>query len=61
MKIFKSYTYEWWQIGIFKLGMISIGVILGSYFCDLFSKNLIFLSILAIISNIYIIYISIKK
>lgn len=61
MKIFKSYTYTWWQIAIFKLALLSFGIMVGSYFYDFFRANLIVLIIFWIISGGYIWYISFKK
>ena len=34
MNIFKSYTFDWKQIGVFKLALLSIGAIGGAYFAD---------------------------
>jgi hypothetical protein len=28
---FKSYIFTWWQIGIFKLALLAIGIAIGSY------------------------------
>lgn len=29
--LFRSYTYTWWQMGIFKISLLSIGLIAGAY------------------------------
>jgi hypothetical protein len=60
MKIFKSYTYKWWQLGIFKLALISFGIVIGSYFHAVFNDYLIILTILWVVSAGYILYISLK-
>ncbi|MDP2650241.1 MAG: hypothetical protein Q8P16_01625 [bacterium] len=61
MNIFKSYTYTWWQIGIFKLALLSIGALAGAYWHEFFlDKKAIFIAI-AIIASAYIMYVSLKK
>ena len=61
MKLFKSYTYTWWQIGIFKLALLSIGALAGAYWHEFFSKQIMLLTAIAILSTIYIIYLSLKQ
>jgi len=61
MKLFKSYTYKWWQMGIFKLSLLSIGVIFGSFFPEFFRTYLTLFIVIASVAAIYIIYISLKK
>ena len=34
MHIFKTRTFEWWQIGLVKVCLISLGILLGLYFRD---------------------------
>lgn len=29
--LFRSYTYTWWQMRIFKISLLSIGLIAGAY------------------------------
>lgn len=29
--LFRSYTYTWWQMGVFKISLLSIGLIAGAY------------------------------
>ncbi len=61
MKLFKSYTYKWWQLGIFKLALISFGIVIGSYFHTIFKDYLLILTILWVVSAGYILYLSFKK
>lgn len=61
MKIFKSYTYKWWQLGIFKIALLSIGIIIGVYWNEFFASYLTPLMIIWIISALYIFSISLKK
>lgn len=61
MNLFKSYTYTWKQIGVFKLALLSIGVIIGSYWYEFFRANLMLVAIIAVIASVYILYISLKQ
>lgn len=61
MKIFKDYTYSWKQIGIFKLALLSIGIIIGVIFTEFFTSNFTPLVIVAVITTLYVSYISLKQ
>lgn len=32
MKIFKTWTFQWWEIGLIKVCLISLGILFGLYF-----------------------------
>lgn len=32
MRIFKSWTFTWWEIGFIKVCLISLGILVGIYF-----------------------------
>ena len=34
MKIFRTWTFKWWEIALIKLCLISLGILLGLYFYD---------------------------
>lgn len=34
MKIFRTRTFRWWEVGLIKLCLISLGILLGLYFYD---------------------------
>ncbi|AFV24105.1 hypothetical protein Mpsy_1899 [Methanolobus psychrophilus R15] len=61
MQLFHSYTFTWWQIGIFKLALLSIGFSIGAYWNEFFIDHLIALIVIAIITSAYIAYISLKQ
>ncbi len=54
MNIFKTFTMKWWQTGIFKLGMLTLGIAIGTYSHPLFSGCLVILTIAATVSLTYI-------
>ena len=34
MKIFRTRTFRWWEVGLIKLCLISLGILSGLYFYD---------------------------
>lgn len=61
MYFFQSYTFTWWQIGIFKLALLSLGVAIGAYWNEFFRGYLVALIVIALIMSAYIAYISLKQ
>jgi hypothetical protein len=63
MKIFKDYTFNWRQIGIFKISLISFGILIGAYWHDLFLNGNVMavLAIVFAVSTAYTVYVSIKQ
>ena len=61
MTIFKSYTYSWQNIGIFKLALLSIGVAIGTYWHEFFAANLMVVVAIAIVATLYTGYVSLKQ
>ncbi len=61
MHLFKAYTYTWWQIGIFKLGLLAVGAAIGAYWHGFFRSNLTALIIVAVIASAYVAFISLKQ
>lgn len=61
MNFFKSYTYNWWQIGIFKLALLAIGVLIGSYWYEFFRDNQVSVIAIAVITSVYILSVSLRQ
>ncbi len=61
MHLFRAYTYTWWQIGIFKLGLLAVGAAIGAYWHEFFRTNLTALILVAIIASAYVLFISLKQ
>jgi hypothetical protein len=61
MKIFKSYTFTWWQIGIFKIALLAAGIAVGAYWHSFFGTILPVLIVIAAITTLYIIYVSLSS
>jgi dolichyl-phosphate-mannose--protein O-mannosyl transferase len=56
MNIFKTFTLKWWQTGFFKLGMLTLGIAIGTHWHGLFGGGLVILTIVAAVSLAYISY-----
>ncbi len=61
MNLFKNYTYSWQQIGIFKLAMLSIGILIGAHFPTLVMDNLMLVALVAIVASGYTMYSSFSQ
>jgi hypothetical protein len=61
MNPFKAYTLTWWQIGIFKLALLAIGVAVGAYWHELFASSLTVLIVIAGVAGAYIAYVTLKQ
>jgi len=57
MNILKNLTLKWWQTGLFKWGMLLLGIVIGAYWHDFFNPYLLILIIMATASLAYITYV----
>jgi hypothetical protein len=56
LNLFKTFTLEWWQAGLFKWGVLALGIAIGATWHDFFGGYLPVLIILAAISLTYVTY-----
>ena len=61
MNIFKSYTFDWKQIGVFKLALLSIGAIGGAYFADFVKDYLVLFVVVAVVTTAYVMFVALKQ
>lgn len=61
MKVFRNYTFGWWQMALFKVCLLAIGVAIGSYWHEIFSQCIPVLVIGGIVIGIYLAVISFKQ
>jgi len=61
MKLLKNYTLTWWQMGLFKVYVASVGLLVGAYFPEIVMqyKNILFG--LFIVMLIYFVYALVAK
>jgi hypothetical protein len=57
MNLFKTFTLKWWQAGLFKWGMLALGIAIGTYWHDFFGGYLLILVLLAVVSLTYVTYV----
>ena len=50
VNLFKTFTLTWWQAGIFKVGMLALGIVIGAYWQEIFGGYLPLLIIMAAVS-----------
>lgn len=55
MRIFKTWTFRWWEVGLIKLCLISLGIILALYFYNYLVSLLWLWWVLFIVTTIYFI------
>ena len=54
MNIFKPVTFRWWQMGLFKISLISLGIILGVYYQAFFLQYIVLVTIVFIVPAVYL-------
>ncbi|MGA7711507.1 MAG: hypothetical protein WCA81_06365 [Rhizomicrobium sp.] len=57
MNLFKTFTLTWWQTGIFKVGMLALGLVIGAYWHAIFAAYLPLLIIMAAVSLALVTYV----
>ena len=60
MNPFRSYTYTWWQLAIFKFTLLAIGVIVGAYLSSFVLGALWVFVTLAVAGSAYVMVISFR-
>lgn len=61
MTFLKNYTYTWWQIGIFKLALLSIGAAIGIHFHAALLEHLIVILIVGVVCALYTMSVSFRQ
>jgi hypothetical protein len=56
MTVFKSFTFAWWQLGVLKLALLSLGVVVGSTWPEVFVGWRDLLVVLFVVPAFYITY-----
>ena len=58
---FKTFTLTWWQTGLFKAGLLALGIAIGANWPDVFSRYLLLLTMVAAVSLAYVSYVWAKQ
>ena len=59
--IFKTVRLRWFEIAVFKVGLLALGVAAGAYWPDFFADYLAALVDVAAIAIIYILYVWVRQ
>jgi hypothetical protein len=54
--LFKSFTFAWWQLSLFKLSMVAFGILVGSTWPGLFVGWRDLLVVVFVVPACYVIY-----
>jgi ABC-type arginine transport system permease subunit len=57
MNLFKTFAMKWWQTGVFKAGMLALGIAIGAYWHEFFGGYFLALLIVAAVCLAYVSYI----
>lgn len=55
MRIFRSWSFKWWEVGLIKICLLSLGIILGLYFFDYLVSLLWLWWVLFVMTAVYFI------
>jgi hypothetical protein len=61
VKFFKSFTFAWWQLSLFKLSMVALGLIVGSTWPGVFVDWRDLLLLLFVLPAFYVTYLWFKQ
>ena len=56
-KWLSPHTLKWWQVGILKVTMLALGILVGSYWSELFEGWTVALMSIFIVGSLYLVYI----
>jgi hypothetical protein len=59
--LFKSFTFTWWQVGLLKLSLLSLGVVVGSTWPGVFVGWRDVLVVLFVVPALYLTYLSFRQ
>ena len=54
MSIFKSFTMKWWQGGLLKISLMSLGIVIGSAWPQIFKTRRPFFLLTYILPGLYL-------
>lgn len=57
MNIFGKGEFTWWQMGLFKISVLALGVAIGAYWSEIFLPYLTALFTVVIVFGVYIAYV----
>jgi len=61
VKFFKTFTFAWWQLSLFKLSMVALGLTVGSTWPAVFVAWRDLLVVLFVVPAFYVSYVWLKQ
>jgi hypothetical protein len=61
VKFFKSFTFAWWQLSLFKLSMVAFGLVVGSTWPEVFARWKDLLLVLFFVPAFYVSYVWLRQ
>jgi hypothetical protein len=61
IRFFQSFTFAWWQLSLFKLAMVSLGLVVGSTWPEVFAGWRDLLLVLFVAPAFYVSYLWLKQ
>ncbi len=61
MDLFKSFTLAWWQMALLKVGLLAVGIVIGTYWHGFFRKYVPVLIGIAVVTLVYVTYVWVKQ
>ncbi len=60
MNPFRSYTLEWWQVGVLKLSMIALGIAVGVTWPDFFAGSIALIWLIFAVTAVYMTFVGLR-
>lgn len=54
MKLLKNYTFTWWQMALFKICLLALGIAVGAYWSEYFVVYAKVLVICSVLIGVYL-------
>jgi len=61
LTLFKSFTFAWWQLSLFKLSMVAFGLVVGSTWPGIFVDWRGLLVVVFVVPAFYVSYVWMKQ
>jgi len=61
MTLFQSFTFTWWQVGLLKLSLLSLGMVIGSTWSEVFAGWRDVLGVLFVVPAVYLTYLAFRQ
>ncbi len=59
--LFKSYTFTWYEVGVFKLALLSIGVLIGARAAAFVLQFETMIAVVAVLATGYSLYVALRQ